>query len=158
VKRNQTDPPANLPEQTRWIESVADLLDTRFRIPFTNIRFGLDFLLGLIPYVGDMVSLFISVVLVGAIFRHGVSGSVALRMIGNVILDALVGTIPLLGDVFDLTFRANRRNLELLRAHYQEGRYRGSAWPFIIGVVFLFLGLVVGSWWLLIFWIEKAFG
>ncbi|MEM1218851.1 MAG: DUF4112 domain-containing protein, partial [Bacteroidota bacterium] len=106
-------------QEFAWLDSVSDFLDNRFRIPFTNIRFGLDFLIGLVPYVGDLISFGISSVLLIAMVRHGVGGRVVLLMIWNIFLDTIVGGIPVLGDLFDLQYRANRRNFELLKAHYQ---------------------------------------
>lgn len=118
-----------------WVDRTARLLDTQFRIPGTEIRFGLDFLVGLLPVIGDGISLLLSGGLLLIIARYGVSGRLFLRMLANVGLDALVGTIPFIGDLFDLTYRANYRNLLLLREHYEEGKHAGSAWPFLIGLL-----------------------
>ena len=77
-------------------------------------------------------------------------------MLGNLFLDAAVGTIPILGDLFDLTYRANRRNLNLLREHYGEGRHEGSAWPVVMGVVVVLLlmfGLLVYGVWRGVYWL-----
>ena len=91
------------------------LLDSRFRIPGTNIRFGLDALLGLVPVAGDVVTLALSGYLFVLMARHGGGPLLLLRMAGNVALDALVGAIPLVGDLFDIGFKANVRNLDLLK-------------------------------------------
>ena len=110
-----------------WLDKTADLLDNRFRIPGTDIRFGLDFLIGLIPYIGDVIGLAISGVLLLVMARNGASGMVALKMAGNILLDAMVGVFPLVGDLFDLGYKANRRNVNLLQEHYREGRHQGRA-------------------------------
>lgn len=123
----------------KWVQGACDLMDNRFRIPGTQIRFGLDAVVGLVPYAGDMAGFAISGVLVLIMIRYGASGMVALRMLGNVALDAIVGSVPLLGDIFDLKFKANRRNFQLLQAHYEQGKYQGSAWWF----VFLVLGILI---------------
>lgn len=123
----------------KMLDAMSDLMDSRFRIPGTDIRFGLDFLVGLVPYAGDFVTFAFSGVLVLAMVRNGASGVVALRMLGNILLDALVGSIPILGDLFDLGFKANRRNYKLLQEHYREGKHRGSAWPILLGVVLVLL-------------------
>jgi hypothetical protein len=102
-------------EDIRRLESIADLLDSRFRIPGTDIRFGLDALLGLIPGVGDGVSLLPALYLVMEAKKLGASKFLLTRMAMNVGIDWLVGSIPLLGDIFDVGFKANRRNIKLLR-------------------------------------------
>ena len=154
-------PPPEKEKQSalRHLDTAAALLDDRFRIPGTNIRFGLDFLIGLVPVAGDVVSFGLSGLLVIAMARHGASGMVVVKMLGNILLDAVVGSIPLFGDLFDLTYRANRRNLNLLREHYAEGRHRGSAWPIVIGVafiLFLLLALLVYGLWEAISWLVGA--
>lgn len=142
------------PKEFKYLDAMSDLLDSRFRIPGTNIRFGLDFLVGLVPYAGDLVTFAFSGVLVLAMVRNGASGMVAMKMLGNILLDTLVGSVPVLGDLFDLSFKANRRNYKLLQEHYQEGKHGGSAWPIVLGVLFVLLLLGV----LVIFVVVKSFG
>lgn len=101
----------------REMEELADLLDSRFRVPGTSIRFGLDSLLGLVPGVGDGATAIAALYVVLRAHRLGVPRHLVLRMLGNVGLDALVGTIPLVGDLFDLGFKANRRNVALAKRH-----------------------------------------
>ncbi len=152
---NRSDPP-NYQQELAWIDTAARMLDSRYRIPGTNIRFGLDFLIGLAPYVGDVVSFAISGLLVAVMARKGASGMALVKMVGNVLIDTIVGAIPLLGDLFDLGYRANLRNLRLLREHYAEGRHQGSAWPVVIAILVLLLavmGLLVWGVWRLLFWI-----
>jgi hypothetical protein len=122
------------------LDLATDFLDDRFRIPGTNIRFGADFLIGLVPYAGDIISFVISGILIIAMARKGASGMVIVKMLGNVWIDGMVGTVPIIGDIFDLRYRANRRNLNLLKEHYEEGRHKGSAWGVII---FILLALFV---------------
>jgi hypothetical protein len=97
------------------IEFLAGLLDDRFQIPGTNIRFGLDAVIGLIPGVGDAISATLSSYLIWRAHQLGVSKFTLLRMAGNMAVDTVIGAVPLVGDVFDMSFRSNRRNLELLR-------------------------------------------
>ncbi len=127
------------PAEFKFLDSMSDLLDSRFRIPGTNIRFGLDFLVGLVPFAGDIVTFAFSGLLVISMVRHGASGMVVVKMLGNILLDALVGGIPVLGDLFDLSFKANRRNYRLLQEHYQSGKHGGSAIPVILAVIFMLL-------------------
>ncbi|MCB0577862.1 MAG: DUF4112 domain-containing protein [Phaeodactylibacter sp.] len=152
------DQPAEQPYQQElaWIDTAASILDNRYRIPGTNIRFGADFLIGLVPYIGDVVSFAISGVLVAAMARKGASGIALVKMAGNVLIDTVVGAVPLLGDLFDLGYRANLRNLRLLREHYAEGKHQGSAWPvviFILLLLFALLGLSVWLIWRLLYWV-----
>lgn len=121
--------------QLAIVDKATDLLDTKFVIPGTNLRFGADFLLGLMPGVGDAISLGISGLLIATMAKHGASGKLVARMLANVGLDALVGTIPLAGNAFDLVFKANTRNVELMRQYYEEDRHKGSVWPVVFGVV-----------------------
>ncbi|MBI1224557.1 MAG: DUF4112 domain-containing protein [Bacteroidetes bacterium] len=127
------------PVEFKYLDSLTDLMDSRFRIPGTSIRFGLDFLVGLIPFAGDAVTFGFSGLLVIAMARHGASGMVVVKMLGNILLDTLVGSIPVLGDIFDLSFKANRRNYRLLQEHYQSGKHSGSAIPVIFALIFVLL-------------------
>lgn len=128
----------------RKIIKYADWLDTKYKIPGTNIRFGLDFIIGLFPVVGDVVSFSLSGGLLMLMVRKGASGKALGLMILNILLDAIFGSIPVIGDIFDLFFKANKRNLNLFQAHFEEGKHQGSAWGIILTVVLvLFLCLVL---------------
>ena len=81
-----------------FIDAMSTLLDNQFRIPFTQVRFGVDFLIGLIPTVGDLLSFGISSVLVFSMMRRGIGVGMLFKMLGNITLDATVGSIPILGD------------------------------------------------------------
>src|SRR5690606_11008614 len=96
------------------LRSLARLLDIAVRIPGTNVRVGLDPVLGLIPGVGDAAAGALSTYVILLAWRTGAPTSVLLRMLGNVGIDAVVGTVPLLGDLFDVGFKANARNVALL--------------------------------------------
>ena len=131
------------------VDAVAKLLDSQFVIPGTDFRFGLDAVAGLLPVGGDVASFMASGALVLTMARHGASGALVARMLVNVALDALIGSIPILGDLFDVAYKANNRNVRLLREHYEEGRHAGSPWPIVFGaaVVLLLIGGALG--WLL---------
>ena len=103
------------------IDELARLLDTRWRIPGTGIRFGVDAVAGLLPGVGDLATGAVSAYVVYRAAKLGVPPLLLARMVGNVGLDTVVGSVPLLGSVFDLFFKANNRNVRLLRRHL-EGR------------------------------------
>lgn len=134
------------------IERYSDLLDTKFRVPGTRIRFGVDFLIGLIPGAGDIIGLALSGVLLFLMVIRGASGKALALMILNVCIDALVGSIPVVGDVFDLFFKANKRNLDLFQDHFQGGAYQGSAWPVVMGLL-IFLLASLGGMIILLFWL-----
>lgn len=107
-------------EEIRRLEALADWLDSRFRIPGTGIRFGLDSLLGLIPGAGDLVTFVPALWLVMSARRLGAPWHVQVRMLWNALLDFVIGAIPLLGDLFDIGFKANRRNVALLKRHLER--------------------------------------
>ena len=127
-----------------FIENIANLLDNKFTIPFTNIKFGVDFLIGLIPTVGDWLSFGISSILLFAVMRRGIGFGTLMRMMGNITLDATVGSIPFLGDLFDLKFKANRRNVALLKQYYAENPNPPSAKWGLGFIVLVFLLILVG--------------
>jgi hypothetical protein len=102
------------------MEVLARLLDDRFRIPGTSIRFGLDGLIGLVPGLGDVATTAASLYLVYRARALGMPKPVLARMIVNILADTAVGAIPLLGDIFDIAFKANRRNFDLLRRALAE--------------------------------------
>jgi hypothetical protein len=110
----------------RWIENFAQWMDSRFFIPGTNIRFGIDPLLSLFPIFGDLVTYVISGMLIYTMHNHGASRKVVIKMILNATLDAVIGAIPLVGTIFDIFYRANDRNVKLLKEHYFEGKHQGS--------------------------------
>ena len=108
----------------REFERLARLLDTQWRIPGTGIRFGLDPVVGLIPGLGDAAAGLVSAYIVVLGARLGLPKHVLVRMVGNVAVDVVFGSVPLLGSVFDLFYKANRRNLRLLERHLERERLR----------------------------------
>ncbi|NPU94848.1 MAG: DUF4112 domain-containing protein [Gammaproteobacteria bacterium] len=96
------------------LQRLANLLDNQFRIPFTRYRVGWDFIIGLIPVAGDVLTGLASLfILIGA-RKYGVSGRIQLRMLVNILIDVLAGSVPILGDILDASFKANARNMRLL--------------------------------------------
>ena len=102
------------------LSKLADLLDNQFQIPGTTIRFGLDSILGLLPLVGDSASALPAIYLIHRARQLGVPKSVVAQMAANLVVDFAIGAIPLFGDLFDITFKANRRNIALLQRHLQN--------------------------------------
>ena len=108
------------PPQLERLRTVSRLLDSAFVIPGTRYRFGFDALIGLVPGLGDAVSAVFSGYIILQASRLGAPKSVVTRMIGNVALDTLVGWVPVLGDLFDVAWKSNLRNMALLETHLQQ--------------------------------------
>ena len=134
---------------------LAEWLDQRFTIPGTSIRIGLDPILGLIPGIGDMIANLAgsAIILIAAQYR--LPKIVLLRMGLNVALNAMIGAIPVFGDIFSIWFRSNVKNAQLLERYVSvEGRASTSGnWIFviavIIGIVLLLIGIFVVTVWLI---------
>jgi hypothetical protein len=111
------NPFGNLTREQRLarLEALAKLLDVAFILPGTKIRYGIDGLIGLIPVVGDLITTAISLWLVREARALGAPWHLTARMLANVALDGAVGIVPLAGDAFDVMFRANMRNVRLLK-------------------------------------------
>ncbi|MBC7744089.1 MAG: DUF4112 domain-containing protein [Flavobacterium sp.] len=118
-------------------------MDEQFRIPGTNFRFGLDPIINLIPVLGDISGFAVSATLVATMAKHGASGKILALMILNIVLDSTIGAIPLIGQIFDFTFKANTRNIKLLKAHYIEGKYKGSGKGLIATILIVLFFLIL---------------
>ncbi|MEL6911433.1 MAG: DUF4112 domain-containing protein [Cyanobacteria bacterium J06648_1] len=102
------------------IRQLAHLLDTAIAIPGTKIRFGLDPILGLIPGGGDLIAAAISAYMIYLAARSGLERSEIIKMVKNVAIETAVGSVPIAGDIFDIYFKANMRNLEILENHLAQ--------------------------------------
>jgi hypothetical protein len=135
-----------------WFRWWADLLDSRYRIPGTNVRFGLDPVLSLIPGLGDLASPAFAVALIVQGLHQRVPRLVLLRMVGNALVDAVVGAVPGVGTVADIFWRANSRNLALLERHAQGVHPLSKGdYTFLFGVAIAFgvvtlLVLILAVW------------
>ena len=126
------------------IAFVARMMDTVFTIPGTNIRFGLDPILGLVPGLGDTATAIISALLIAQSARYGVPRVILARMAGNVLLNTALGSVPLVGDAFSVWFKSNARNYDLLRRHAntrRPGTWRD--WAFVLVLLGTILALVI---------------
>jgi hypothetical protein len=132
-----------------WADGLTHWLDEAVRIPGTNIRFGLDALLGFfVPGLGDAASGVASVSLLVLALRRGVPRVVLARMILNLGIDAVVGAVPLLGDLFDVGWKANRKNLELIKHHELDPTAKPRSGDYLlvaagVGLVFLAIALPI---------------
>jgi hypothetical protein len=125
---------------------IAYWLDNAFRVPGTQIRFGLDPLMGLVPGLGDVVGGVLSVYIVLEAARAGASAPVLLRMLANLGLDMLFAAVPLIGDLFDAGFKANTRNMALLHRHLQRpDEAHAASRTFLVVVGAVVVVLVVGT-------------
>jgi hypothetical protein len=102
------------------LDRLAYWLDDRFEVPGTRFRVGLDGLVGLIPGIGDAATNAITAYIIFQAWRLGVPRSVLTRMLSNLGIDFVVGLVPVFGDLFDIGYKANRRNARLLRRHFAE--------------------------------------
>src|SRR2546423_6368589 len=105
------------------LRRIADLLDSAFVVPGTNYRIGLDPIIGLIPMIGDLASPIFTIGLLWQAYDLGIPKVVQLRMIFNAAIDALIGAIPVAGDLFDFAWKSNQWNLALLELHAHEERH-----------------------------------
>lgn len=121
----------------QWVQRVAAWMDSRFLIPGTNIRFGLDPILSLFPVFGDLVTFVISGALIYTMHQHGASRKVVIKMILNATLDTVIGAIPVVGTFFDIFYRANDRNVKLLKEHYFDGKHQGSGNGILIAIAII---------------------
>lgn len=125
-----------------WVRTLVRYLDTAVTIPGTDVSIGLDPIIGFFfPAVGDWVGAIASLVLFSEAFKRRVPPVIMLRMLLNVAIDTFVGMIPVLGDVFDVAFRSNQRNLELLERHAREGQPRARDYVVVTFAVVVVLVL-----------------
>jgi hypothetical protein len=125
------------------LDYIAALLDDIFRIPGTQIRFGLDALIGWVPGIGDALAGIASFLIVFASWRRGAKAVTLVRMIANVLLETAIGAIPVAGDVFHVFWKANRRNYRLLmREKEQPGANTRRDWMFL-GVILVAVAAAV---------------
>ncbi|SMO91591.1 DUF4112 domain-containing protein [Fodinibius sediminis] len=143
-------------------QKLAEWLDSRFTIPGTNIRFGLDPIISLVPGAGDWIAGMISSYYILLGLRADVPPSVLLRIGFNVLMDIVIGAVPLLGDLFDVGWKANIRNAELLEEYRRDARTteqysRWLLWAVAIGLLLLAIGLLVLMGWLIAAILEALF-
>ena len=121
------------------LDLLSRVLDTWFRIPGTSIRFGLDGIIGLVPGIGDVLAGLASCIIILAAWVRGVPYVTVARMVVNLAIDVIIGAIPLVGDAFDIAWKANRRNYALLTRYLEQpSRHHWGDWLFLAGV-----GLVI---------------
>ncbi|MBW4580823.1 MAG: DUF4112 domain-containing protein [Tildeniella nuda ZEHNDER 1965/U140] len=136
---------ANKPSALQRIRLVTHLLENAIAIPGTRIRFGLDPILGLLPGAGDFLGAAVSAYIVIEAARFGLPRETLVQMVTNLVLDSVGGSLPVLGDVFDATWKANSRNLALLEAHVATPLPTKAAdRRFVILIVLALIVLLIG--------------
>jgi hypothetical protein len=131
------------------VRAMAKMLDSAIRVPGTGIRFGLDAILGVVPGLGDTAGAIFSGYLILLGSRMGLPQSVITRMVANVAIDTIVGGIPILGDLFDVAWKSNTRNLKLLEQSVDPAYEHKPVNPLFIGAALLVLLLLIaGGIWL----------
>lgn len=126
------------------LRSISRLLDNAIAIPGTKIRLGLDPILGLLPGGGDTITGGISAYIVVEAARMGVSREVLGKMVGNILIDSVAGTIPVVGDLFDVGWKSNVKNIELLEKHLEIAETEKSNPLVVIGLILLLSLIVLG--------------
>ena len=147
IPRTFSDRPRGLAE----VEALAWLLDNSIPVPGTGRRFGIDAVIGFVPVVGDLVSGAIGLFVVWRGSRLGLPRVVVARMLANSAIDIAIGAIPLIGDAFDLWFKANTRNLGLIRRHLEQPETSTrSDWLILMGLVGLVVAIVFLLGWFVV--------
>lgn len=125
------------------LDRLAWMLDDMFRIPGLNWRFGLDALIGLIPGVGDVASACLGLLILVRAFQFKLPRVVMARMALNSLLDVVIGSIPIAGDLFDFVWKSNAMNMKLFRQYAQQPeRSTTRHWMFIAVLILLFVGVL----------------
>jgi hypothetical protein len=126
------------------LDLLSHVLDDFIRIPGTSIRFGLDGIVGFIPGIGDLIGGIASCIIIVAAWVRGVSYVTVARMVANVAIEVVVGSVPVLGDMFDIAWRANRRNYALLIGSVEEPRkHTVQSWFFLGGLCLVLIALIL---------------
>ncbi|WP_319420306.1 DUF4112 domain-containing protein [Pleurocapsa sp. FMAR1] len=126
------------------LRRLSKVMDNALAIPGTKIRFGLDPILGLLPGGGDTITGGLSAYIVVEAARMGLPPEVLYKMVGNILLDSFAGTIPVLGDIFDVGWKSNVKNIELLEKHLEIAEDSKSNTLFIIGLIILLTVIILG--------------
>ena len=144
------------------LDILSHLLDDFIKVPGTSIRFGLDGIVGLVPGIGDVLGGIASCIIILAAWMRGVPYVTVVRMVANVGIEVVVGAIPILGDAFDIAWRANRRNYALLAGSlYEPRKHTIQSWIFLTGLCLLLavltlLPMLLLAW--LLGWLMRGAG
>ena len=141
-----------------WVERLSWLMDNNFQI--AGFRFGLDPILNFIPFAGTIASFGTSFVLVMVMWRNGASSKLVVKMLINISIDAILGAIPIVGNVFDFFNKANAKNIKLMKEHYYEKKHQGSAIWLLLGIltsILLIFAATIYCLWIAGEWVWSLF-
>jgi len=144
----------------RTVRKLSYLMDEQFRVPGTQFRFGLDPILNLIPFAGDFAGFIISGGLVLAMSSKGLTSKIVVLMCLNILLDATIGAIPGIGQIWDFFFKSNTKNMKLMEEYYQEGKHQGSGKSTILlalAILFIIFIILLVILWYIAAWIISLF-
>ena len=142
---------ADRPRGIAEMETIAWLLDNSIPVPGTGRRFGIDALIGFVPVVGDLLSGGIGLFVVWRASRLGLPRIVVARMLVNSAIDMAIGAIPVIGDAFDLWFKANTRNLGIIRRHLEHPETSTRTdWLILLGMVGILAAIVLLLGWFVV--------
>ena len=145
-------------ESLRRVNVVASVLDDAIRVPGTNLRFGVDPLVGLIPGLGDLLGGAASAYIILEAARAGAPSSVLLRMALNVGIDTLIGGLPIIGDLFDFAWKSNTRNARLLTRHVEmPAQTKRASMALVVVLLAAVAAVAVGASLLTIYLIKRLF-
>jgi hypothetical protein len=141
------------------LELLARVLDDAFAVPGTNIRFGLDAIVGLIPGLGDLVTSAMSFLIVFAAWQRGLPRVTVARMVGNIAVDTLLGAMPIVGDLFDLAWKSNKKNMALLKRATADTGAKNQAkdWVALLFLVVAAIAMIAIPVWVLVWLLQHAF-
>jgi hypothetical protein len=146
----------NINRRMEALRALQRLLDDAFRVPGTNLRFGWDPLVGLIPWLGDVLTAIFSGAIILQAHHMRVPRVVQLRMVMNVAIDVIVGVIPVVGDLADFAWKSNAMNFALLERHAaQPGPATARDWVFVAGVLAAVVVIAVAPL-VVLYWIVHA--
>ncbi len=111
-------PRSHVDDTLDHLDRIATLLDSQWRLPVVGYRFGIDGIASIVPVAGDVATALVSAYMIKRAHEIGAPKHVLAKMVGNVVFDTVAGSVPVIGTVFDFAFKANRRNMKLLREHF----------------------------------------
>lgn len=138
-------------QQLESLKKYVELLESKFTIPGTTFKFGIDPILNFIPGLGSYSGLILGLIFIFLAHGKGVSGKVKVLMFRNLIIDHLLGSLPIAGYVTDFFYKSNVKNMRLLEEHFMEEKHTGSGWKLIfifilISIAILFFTVGVSIW------------
>jgi hypothetical protein len=118
-----------------WLRAYSSLLDSKFKIPFTNFTFGVDPILSVIPIFGSLAGIILALPIFYFAYHHKASHKLLTLMLKNTLIDTLIGEIPVIGAIGDVFNKSNNKNIQLIEEHFMENKHQGSGYPLMIGIV-----------------------